>query len=59
MTLEQIKQRAQAEADRDRVSIAILNLNPYAPLYVMRSWDARYVGTVGFVARIDPQDNGE
>ena len=55
--LEQIKARAQSDANREGKPLAILNLNPYAPLYVIRGWDDRYetIGHRDFVAKIEPQ----
>ena len=35
-TLEQIKAMAQSEANREQRPMAILNLNRYSPLYVVR-----------------------
>lgn len=54
MTREQAIQRAQREADRGNSPVAVLNLNPFAPLYVIRDWDDRYLASKDLVARVCP-----
>jgi hypothetical protein len=53
--LEALIRRAQLDANRERRSIAILNLNPMTGLYVARSWHDSMTGSRGLVRRIDPQ----
>jgi len=36
MTLDKVRDMAQRDADRTRRTLAIYNLNPYSPLYVIR-----------------------
>jgi hypothetical protein len=52
--LERITADAQRDANRNGVSMAILNLNPFNPMYVIRSWDDRFVSHRNFVKRVDP-----
>ena len=42
MTKERIIAKAQAEANRDGKALAVLNLNPFSPLYVIRFWDESF-----------------
>lgn len=55
MTLKQISNYAQAEANRQQRTITIWNLNRYSPMYVAR--DARQGDETrnGYVASIQPQ----
>ena len=52
--LEQLKRRAQEQANINSRPMAILNLNQYSPLYVIRLWDDSFQGTRELVARLDP-----
>jgi hypothetical protein len=54
MTKEQILKRAQLDANREGKVVAVLNLNPYSPLYVIRQWDDRYQGHRDLVAKVCP-----
>lgn len=53
-SLEKIKTRAQGDANREGKPAAILNLNQFQPLYVIRAWDDRYIGDRQLVARVTP-----
>lgn len=44
MTKERIMAMAQRDANREGKPMAVLNLNQFSPLYVVRAWDERYVG---------------
>ena len=55
--LEIVKRTAQIAADRDRQSYAVLNLNRFQPLYVIRGWKEEYATMRELVVRIDPQSN--
>lgn len=37
--LQDLKRKAQAEAERTGNAMAILNLNRFSPLYVIREWN--------------------
>ena len=54
MTKEKIIAKAQQEADRTGRSLAVLNLNCFSPLYVIRDWDDRYANDQQLVARVHP-----
>lgn len=58
-TLDQTLQSAQRAANRERKPMAVLNLNPFSPLYVVRDWDDRYTGDKVLVARVEPQEVGQ
>jgi hypothetical protein len=46
---------AQRDANRERRPMAVLNLNPFAGLYVCRSWDDRRTGSRELVAKVEPE----
>jgi hypothetical protein len=52
MTKERILAQAQRDANREGRPMAVLNLNPYSPLYVIREWDQRYEGSRELIARV-------
>ena len=54
MTLDKIKAQAQRDADRTGKEMAVLNLNCFNPLYVVRSWDERFIGTPQLVCKVHP-----
>lgn len=54
-SLEQIKARAQADANRTGEAVAILNLNTFSPLYVMRYPSTEVRASKRLVAIIEPQ----
>lgn len=54
MTKDRAIQRAQDAANRANSPMAVLNLNPISPLYVVRDWDDRFIGSRDLVARITP-----
>ena len=54
MTKDQIMKRAQLDANREGKPMAVLNLNPYAPMYVIREWSDRYEGNRDLVAKVTP-----
>lgn len=53
--LQAIRRRAQAQADRESRPLAILNLNSFSPLYVIRAADAGIETARGFVEIVRPQ----
>jgi antitoxin (DNA-binding transcriptional repressor) of toxin-antitoxin stability system len=59
-TKQSVIELAQRTANREGKSMAVLNLNSFSPLYVVRDWRdglANYSGLAGhgeLVARIDP-----
>jgi hypothetical protein len=55
MTKNQIILRAQEDADRSGETLAVLNLNPYSPLYVIRNWRDAFEGHRELVAKITPK----
>lgn len=55
MTKERIIRKAQETANRERRAIAVLNLNRYSPLYVMRNWEEGLEKVGGFVAKVVPE----
>lgn len=54
-SLKAITLKAQATADREQRTVAILNLNPYSPLYVIRDYVDGMEGRPSFVAKVQPQ----
>jgi hypothetical protein len=46
---------AQATADREGRAMAILNLNCYSPLYVVRDYDPRHDTARGFICKVEPK----
>jgi len=46
---------AQSGANILRAPVALLNLNPFCPLYVVRKWDDRFNGHRDLVAKIEPK----
>jgi hypothetical protein len=54
--LEQITVRAQHAANREGRPMAVLNLNSYSPLYVVRDWDDSFEGDRQLVARVEPKE---
>jgi hypothetical protein len=48
--------QAQEQASREGRSLAVLNLNPFEPVYVIRDWDDRFAASHHLIARIDPPD---
>lgn len=54
-SLEQIKKRAQQDANREQARMMVFNLNRFSPLYVIRLYDERAIGTPSLVAVIEPQ----
>jgi hypothetical protein len=55
MTKQDVIQQAQRTANREGKPMAVLNLNVFSPLYVIRDWDNRFNGQRELVVRIDPQ----
>jgi hypothetical protein len=53
--LENLIRRSQIDANRERRSIAILNLNPYSGLYVARYWQDSFAKSPELLRRIDPE----
>lgn len=53
--LDKIRVKAQFHANQERRAMAILNLNPYGPLYVVREWDDRMAGTRTLVEKVEPE----
>jgi hypothetical protein len=45
---------AQRTANREGKAMAVLNLNTFSPIYVVRDWDNRFAGQRELVARVDP-----
>lgn len=56
--LEAIERKAQQEANRSNKPMAVLNLNPFGGLFVIREWDDRYLGHRDLVTRICPDHGG-
>lgn len=54
-SLEKIKARAQADANRERRAVVILNLNQFSPQYVMREDCPENRASKRFVALVEPQ----
>jgi hypothetical protein len=54
MTKQQIMQKAQQTANQLNKPVAVLNLNQFSPLYVIREWDDRYIGDKSLVGRVVP-----
>jgi len=52
--LERTLACAQRDADRERRPMAVLNVNQFSPLYVVRDWDDRFEGDRQLVQRVDP-----
>jgi hypothetical protein len=52
--LEKVKGRAQFAANLEGKPMAILNLNQFSPLYVIRTWVDDMAGTRQLVCKIDP-----
>jgi len=54
-SLEAIRRKAQADADREGRAVVILNLNRFSPLYVVREdWPGADADRA-FVERVEPQ----
>jgi hypothetical protein len=45
---------AHRTANREGKTLAVLNLNSFSPIYVVRDWDNRLIGQRELVAKIDP-----
>jgi hypothetical protein len=45
---------AQRTANREGKAMAVLNLNVFSPIYVVRDWNDRFAGQRELVARVDP-----
>ena len=54
-SLDQLKARAQADANRTGEAVAILNLNTFNPLYVMRYPSTEVRASKRLVAIIEPE----
>lgn len=54
-SFQQITARAQADANRTGEPVAILNLNQFSPLYVMRYPSTEVRASKRLVAIIEPQ----
>jgi hypothetical protein len=57
MTLEKLIETATRDAHKEQSPMAIFNLNPFNPMYVIRHWRPSYdtpEGSKGLVRRIDP-----
>lgn len=52
--LEQVKGRAQFAANLERKPMAVLNLNQFSPLYVIRTWSDDMEGDRHLVCKIEP-----
>jgi hypothetical protein len=55
MTKTKAIELAQRTANREGKPMAVLNLNPVWPLYVVRNWDEHFIGSKDFVARVEPE----
>lgn len=53
--LEQVKGRAQFAANLEQKPMAVLNLNQFSPLYVIRDWDDRMADSRQLVCKIEPR----
>jgi hypothetical protein len=53
-TKQDVIQQAQRTANREGKALAVLNLNQFSPIYVVRDWDDRFIGQRELVTRIDP-----
>jgi hypothetical protein len=53
--LQQLAVKAQQEANRAQKPMAVLNLNRFQPLYVIREWAADMEGSPGLVYKIEPK----
>ena len=56
MALDKIRLKAQQDADRQNKPVAILNLNRFNPLYVIRSWDDGMTGNYCLVEKVCPRN---
>jgi hypothetical protein len=54
MTRERAMMLAQRSADHVNQPMAVLNLNPFGALYVIREWDDRFDGDRQLVAKVMP-----
>jgi hypothetical protein len=54
MTKARAIELAQRSADHVNRPMAVLNLNPYGALYVIREWDDRFDGDRQLVAKVTP-----
>jgi hypothetical protein len=52
--LERIKVTAQRDANRTGEKLAILNLNCFNPMYVIRGWNDRFANDRQLVAIVEP-----
>jgi hypothetical protein len=55
MTKERTLAQAQVVANHSGRTMAVLNLNPFGGLYVIRDWDDRFAGSRELVKRVDPR----
>lgn len=55
MTLERIKVMAQRDANRTGDKLAILNLNRFNPMYVIRNWNDKFQGDPQLVMVVNPE----
>lgn len=46
--------QAKAAANREGKPMAILNLNPYSPLFVVREWNDKFEGSRDLLMKIYP-----
>lgn len=53
--LEKVKGRAQFAADLEKKAMAVLNLNQFSPLYVIRTWADDMEGDRHLVCKVDPR----
>jgi hypothetical protein len=53
-TLEQVRAMAQRDANREGAPMAVLNFNPFAALYVVRSYAPGMESRREFVERVEP-----
>jgi hypothetical protein len=54
MTKQDAIALAQRTANREGKPMAVLNLNAFSPIYVVRDWDNRFNGQRELVVRVDP-----
>jgi hypothetical protein len=54
MTKQNAIELAQRTANRDNHPMAVLNLNPFGSLYVVRDWHDDLAGNRQLVARVEP-----
>lgn len=54
MTKERALVLAQREADKTHRTMLVLNLNPFAPMYVIREWSQKARDSRDFIAEVEP-----